>query len=185
VTEHFGAAIDPGIDLAAAAIYDLHKCRRATGRTDAGWGGIAYGYTAMETVRPDGDDAERCDQLYEWARLVIRARRVGVVALEVPHTLGVYRGKQERQKTKGALNIGGIVKLNQAIAVIRLAARRAGARVIEVPAKYPRYVADKRARHEVLNQLMRRAGKPALAGNADQRDAAFLGLYAFAMELNP
>jgi hypothetical protein len=183
-------AIDPGIDVAGAAIYDLDLIpRRPAGFRGAtvelrdvvrGFVGVASGRT-----RAEDSDLVRCASLARWAASVIDEHHPTVVVLEVPAIAGAHRAVQARQTgRRGAINAAGLQKLERAIGAIGAAVltHPRAPRLREFRADYPALFRDKRVRHDVINAALRSAGRAALKGNADERDAAFLGGWAIILE---
>ncbi|HEU0299486.1 MAG TPA: hypothetical protein VFR37_08535 [Longimicrobium sp.] len=181
-------AVDPGIDIAAAAIYDLSRVGRPlpVGSLDA----AARGFVRVVRGRTDtrATTLERCTALFEWLRALALELDPVLVVIEVPAHAGTYRGKLHRQEGAGSLNAAALEKLNRAIGAL-CAGAHAGcaanpeAVVVEFRSDYGKGFNRKRVRHDALAAAFRLAGLPVVGGNEDDRDAAFLGAFYIATQL--
>lgn len=178
-------AIDPGIDVAAAAVYDAALCDLSRVRSRYGYAEAARGYRGLETARTKAGEPmpARCLALCRWMADVCGRWNPTRVVIEVPRRAGTYDTHIGRQRGRQSLNAAALAKLERAIAAITIGASFGGAEVIEYPAAYGRSLASKESRHAALNRSLLAVGQPEIRGNADQRDAAFLGLHYLATEL--
>lgn len=165
-------AVDPGLDVVGAALFDPRL------RDEMTLVGGARAFLGLHSCRTSTRDlvSDRCGVIAEWLAHMIDREGVGTVVLETPARDGGYRERLNRQRTKGSIASAGEAKLNRALGAIAAGAHLGGATLVEVSSgTYPRSFRGKKARHDVMNLSLLKAGKPALRGNADSRDAAFLG----------
>lgn len=166
-------AVDPGIDLAAAAVF------RLDGPQASRWEDAARAFVEVSSrrTRVTDDTPTRCWVLHGWIAGQVERWGAETVVIEVPHTDQTYRSHRGRQRGPGQINAPALAKLNRSIAALQMGAWQAGAEVIEQPARYGLAFADKAIRHRLMNTALERAGRAPLAGNLDERDAAFLGMF--------
>jgi len=164
------AAIDPGLDVIAAALFDTSKWEPSHQFDRAA---KAYtGYTTWETSATDLLPT-RLHRIFETGELLAKIDHVELAYVEQPSTFGAYG----RNRGKGGNVIPqGMAKFWQALGALLAGLEAAGVRIVMVPApKIP-----KPKRHQAVRAVLGKAfGMGPRGGDRrDVLDATFLGMWA-------
>lgn len=176
-------AVDPGIDAAGVATFQLDDGRRPRWRAGENFAEVLrrLGPTTVLRTKPGDDLVQRLRQLgLRFAEFTELPGLIETIVIEQPTMPGAYPGeRRNRQRTKGVINGAALVKLYLAMGVlldcsITNAELKIGGRVELVPA--PRM--KKQLRHDLLLAELRRqqhhlATQPRIS--PDLLDAIYLG----------
>lgn len=167
-------AIDPGIDAAGVACFNLAGWRK--GESFAQSVARLGQYQVLRTA-PATPLGARLGQLFVGLQDVLQDHTLERVYVELPAAAGVYASRQGRQRTKGSINGSALAKLHMAIGALVGAAAGEMLDVVLIPAS----TVEKKLRLQlVVSQL--RAQQHPLALNQrpspDLLDAIWLGARA-------
>lgn len=167
-------AVDPGLDAAAAALFDpsLIPARRDSRDLD---GRLTAAHTFVRSLicRTDSGDrlSSRLAKLHCWAFGLAGELPETVVHVEIPPTW--HAGKEMKGRVQPAKMMAAVHGLNRALGALLSGFELGGATVVEVPASKMR----KEQRIELANHFLRLAGHQEVR-NKDAADAAWYGIEA-------
>lgn len=163
-------AIDPGIDLVAAAVFDSRACPAQIASDPYGFTRAAHGLVQTWTCKTEPGEASvlRCRRI----RMALEAEFAGdpfdIAIVEIP----VYAGRNRKAMAAGRrmeAMAEGMALLNRSIGAITAGLR--AKQLVEMRAFGNR----KEDRRTVLNRILAGIGKPEIR-NLDLSDAAYIGL---------
>lgn len=167
-------AIDPGIDAAGVACFDLRDWRKGESFAQA----VArLGQYQVLRTAPATPLADRLGELHAGLQDVLRDHRPERVYVEAPAIAGAYWKRRARQYSKTAINAAALAKLYLAIGVLVGAAAGELLDVVFVPASG----VEKKLRLQVVLAELRHQGHPIALRrrpSPDLLDAIFLGATA-------
>jgi hypothetical protein len=167
-------AIDPGIDAAGVACFDLRDWRK--GESFAQAVARLSQYRVLRT-QPATPLAERLTGLYTGLQDVLRDHQPERVYVEAPAIAGAYYKRRGRQYSKTAVNAADMAKLYLAIGVLVGAAAGELLDVVFVPASR----VEKKLRLQLVLAQLRAQGHPLALHrrpSPDLLDAIFVGATA-------
>lgn len=172
------AAIDPGLDRAVAAIFDVNPDH--VGRLDFTRAAAAHMHNIEVTTSPGLPLPMRLGILAKWARRI--AIEGALAVIEQPTIFGVY-ARNRNQKGMSTMP-RGMAMLYQAMGALCAGAEFGGGRVELLPKPKVR----KADAHRLVKTAFNDAHKllpPSLQKDEDGLDAIFIGMYALSRWTKP